>query len=80
MIRDAYYSSELDFQASALYAMGRNCNPSWLPLLLKELHSPNPQLRFEAVLDGKGTGWLTDIDIALTDITADVPEPVGSPG
>jgi HEAT repeat protein len=49
LIRDAYYSSELDFQVSAVYAMGRNCNPSWLPLLFKELRSPNPQLRFEAV-------------------------------
>jgi HEAT repeat protein len=49
VIRDAYYSSELDLQVSAIYAMGRNCNPSWLPLLFKELRSPNPQLRFEAV-------------------------------
>ena len=49
MIREAYYSDELEFQTSALYAMGRNCNPGWLPLLLKELRSPDSQLRFEAV-------------------------------
>ncbi|MCJ7523234.1 MAG: HEAT repeat domain-containing protein [Dehalococcoidia bacterium] len=48
MIRQAYHSDELEFQVSALYAMGRNCNDGWLPLLLKELRSPNPQLRFEA--------------------------------
>jgi len=49
MIRQAYRSDSLEFQVSAVYAMGRNCNPSWLPVLLKELRSPEPQLRFEAV-------------------------------
>jgi HEAT repeat protein len=49
MIRQAYRSDSLEFQVSAVYAMGRNCNPSWLPVLLKELRSPDPQLRFEAV-------------------------------
>lgn len=49
MIRQAYRSDSLEFQVSAMYAMGRNCNPGWLPILLKELRNPNPQLRFEAV-------------------------------
>jgi len=49
MIRLAYRSDSTEFQVSAVYAMGRNCNPGWLPVLLKELRSPNPQLRFEAV-------------------------------
>jgi len=49
MIRHAYRSDSTEFQVSAVYAMGRNCNPGWLPVLLKELRSPNPQLRFEAV-------------------------------
>lgn len=49
MIRQAYRSDSLELQGSALYAMGRNCNPGWLPILLKELRGPNPQLRFEAV-------------------------------
>jgi HEAT repeat protein len=49
MIRQAYRSDSLEFQVSAVYAMGRNCNPGWLPLLLKELRSPNAQLRYEAV-------------------------------
>ena len=49
MIRQAYRSDSLEFQVSAVYAMGRNCNPGWLPVLLKELRSPDPQLRFEAV-------------------------------
>lgn len=48
LIRQAYKSESIESQSSALYAMGRNCNPNWLPLLLKELRSPYPQLRFEA--------------------------------
>ncbi len=49
MIRQAYRSDCLEFQVSAVYAMGRNCNPGWLPVLLKELRSPDAQLRYEAV-------------------------------
>jgi len=49
MIRQAYRSDSLEFQVSAVYAMGRSCNPGWLPVILKELRSPDPQLRFEAV-------------------------------
>ena len=48
LIRQAYQSNDLEFQSSALFAMGRNCNKSWLPIILKELRSPYPQLRFEA--------------------------------
>lgn len=50
LIRHAYQSNSLKFQASALYAMGRNCNPNWLPILLKELRSPYSQLRSEAAM------------------------------
>ena len=48
LIREAYHGSSRELRASALYAMGQNCNPSWLPILLTELHSPYPGLRFEA--------------------------------
>lgn len=47
-IRDAYRSPHLEMRASALYAMGRNCDPQWLPLLLREMRSPHAELRFEA--------------------------------
>jgi HEAT repeat protein len=49
LIRQAYQSNDLEFRASALFAMGRNCNRSWLPVIMKELHSPQALLRFEAV-------------------------------
>ncbi len=48
MIRQAYRSDDLEFRAGALCAMGRTCNSNWLSILLQELNSPHPQLRFEA--------------------------------
>jgi HEAT repeat protein len=48
MIRQAHQSDILEFRASALCAMGRTCNSDWLSILLQELSSPYPQLRFEA--------------------------------
>jgi HEAT repeat protein len=48
MIRQAYQSDDLEFRASALCAMGRTCNSDWLSILLQELSSPYPQLRYEA--------------------------------
>lgn len=48
MIRQAYRSDTVEFQVSAIYSMGRNCNPGWLPILLTELRSSDAQLRFQA--------------------------------
>ncbi len=48
IIRAAYHSPHLRMQASALHAMGRNCDPQWLPLLLTEMRSGEPELRYEA--------------------------------
>ncbi|MFC2059016.1 HEAT repeat domain-containing protein [Chloroflexota bacterium] len=48
LIRQAYNSDNFDLQISALYAMGQNCDPVWLPILLQELRSPHAEKRFEA--------------------------------
>ncbi len=48
VIREAYRSDSSRLKVSSLYAMGRNCDPSWLSLLLKELSSPDAELRYEA--------------------------------
>ena len=48
LIRQAYQSDSLDLKASALCAMGLNCNPAWLSTILQELGSPHPRLRFES--------------------------------
>jgi HEAT repeat protein len=47
-IRQAYQSGDAEFKASAIFAMGRNCNRNWLPILLKELRNTDSQMRFEA--------------------------------
>jgi len=48
VIREAYQSHEPKLRISAIYAMGRNCDPSWLPMLLRELASPDAEIRYEA--------------------------------
>jgi HEAT repeat protein len=44
----AYKNSDIKVKNSALYAMGRNCHEAWLPILIKELSSVNPETRYEA--------------------------------
>ncbi len=44
----AYHSGHPRLKASAIYAMGRNCHLSWLPILEKELTSADAELRYEA--------------------------------
>jgi HEAT repeat protein len=48
IIEAAYYDDDEKMQASALFAMGRSADLYWSKLLVQELNSPNPELRFEA--------------------------------
>jgi len=48
LIDKAYRSGNARLKTSAIYAMGKNCNPAWLPILLDELDNPNPETRYEA--------------------------------
>ncbi|MEE8353606.1 MAG: HEAT repeat domain-containing protein [Dehalococcoidales bacterium] len=48
-IMRAYQEDDDRLQLSAVRAMGRSCDPSWLPMLLKEVASRDPELRREAV-------------------------------
>jgi len=50
VIRQAYDSGDRRLQVSAVHAMGRNCDPNWLPVLFQELSSGDPEMRYEAVL------------------------------
>ena len=47
-IMDAYYNDNSKMRASAVYAMGKNCDPSWLPILLAELYSAKDEIRYKA--------------------------------
>jgi HEAT repeat protein len=49
-ISEAYHSGHHKLRVSSIYAMGKNCNPAWLPLLLKELASTEAELRYEATM------------------------------
>ena len=48
-IDQAYHSKDIKLRASSIYAMGKNCDPYWLPILLKELNSNNNEIRYEAI-------------------------------
>ena len=43
----AYQSDDLDLKASAIFAMGRTGDVSWLPTLVKELDNREPSVRYE---------------------------------
>ncbi len=47
-IRRAYADSERRMRVSALYAMGRTCDAMWRDIVLHELGSEDPEMRFEA--------------------------------
>ena len=48
-IMAAHQSHNSKLRTSAIYAMGKNCNHSWLPILLKELTNADAEIRYEAV-------------------------------
>jgi HEAT repeat protein len=47
-ITKAYQSHNPKLKISAIYAMGKNCDPSWLAVLVKELTSVDNEVRYEA--------------------------------
>jgi HEAT repeat protein len=47
-IKTAYESRDERFTVSSIFAMGRTCDKSWLPIILKELNNPNAEIRYEA--------------------------------
>ncbi len=47
-IIEAYQSHSSSLRVSSIHAMGKNCDPSWLPILLKELASADTEVRYEA--------------------------------
>lgn len=48
LIKWAYNSSDFKLHISALYAMGRTCDPTWLPILTAATESNDPAMRYEA--------------------------------
>jgi HEAT repeat protein len=48
IIREAYRSQNPALRASAVAAMGRTCDVTWINNVLRELESEDPEMRFEA--------------------------------
>lgn len=48
LIERAYREGGAELKVSAIYAMGHNCDPVWLDILLDELDSENAAVRYEA--------------------------------
>ncbi len=49
VIMEAYQSRNSKLRISSIYAMGKNYDHSWLPILLKELANADAEIRYEAV-------------------------------
>lgn len=47
-IMEAYRSNNVKLRTSAIYAMGKNCDACWLPMLLTALDSADTEIRYEA--------------------------------
>jgi HEAT repeat protein len=71
----AYQSGEPKLKTSALFAMGKSCNHSWLPILLKELASVDAETRYEAAMacgelgEKEAVSYLAEL---ITDYDVDV--------
>ncbi len=46
-IMESYQSHNAKLRASAVYAMGKSCDCSWLPILLKETANADTEIRYE---------------------------------
>ena len=46
-IRDAYESRNMRMKVSSIYAMGKNCDVCWLPILIQELGNHDAEIRYE---------------------------------
>jgi HEAT repeat protein len=49
MIRESYESDNARMRISAVYAMGRSCDERWSEVVIHELGSDDPAMRYEAV-------------------------------
>jgi HEAT repeat protein len=81
-IARAYRSGVPKLKTSAIFAMGKSCNLSWLPILIKELTNADAEIRYEAANacgelgEKKATPYLStlttdpDIDVQMAAIQA----------
>jgi len=76
-IEEAYASPERRLSVSAVAAMGRSAEPKWLPQVLREMASDDPEMRFEAATAAGAIGDEDAIDhlaVLTSDDDAEVQE------
>ena len=49
LIQWAYQHENPEMRESAVYAMGYNADPDWIPIITREFSNSNPAMRYEAV-------------------------------
>jgi len=81
-IARAYQSGVPKLKTSAIFAMGKNCDPRWLPILIRELTNADAEIRYEAASacaelgEKEATPYLSelttdpDVDVQLAAIQA----------
>ena len=69
-IDQAYHDGDPELKTSAIYAMGKTCNPAWLDILLTEMESNEAETRYEVV---QACGEIGDIEAVprLTELIDD---------
>ncbi|MGA9349280.1 MAG: HEAT repeat domain-containing protein [Anaerolineae bacterium] len=50
IIETAYYDEDEKMRISAIFAMGRSADPYWADLVMSELESSSPEMRYEAAM------------------------------
>ena len=50
IIRNAYHDGDMRLKQSAIYAMGRNSDERWLPIVIKETRDQDASIRYEAAI------------------------------
>ena len=70
-ISEAYESGVRRLKVAAVHAMGRSCEPRWLPLLLRELSNEEAEVRYEAAT---ALGALGD-ESAVTNLVGSLSDP-----
>jgi hypothetical protein len=71
LIREAYASQDPAWRISAVFAMGRTADSNWAEQVRRELHSTEPEMRFEAAR-AAGELELADTAEELAQLTGDV--------
>lgn len=69
-IREAYQDSNVTLRAAAVAGMGFTFSPQWEPVILSELDSPEPEMRYEAARASSAL-WLESAAPRLIVMTKD---------